>query len=111
MRSARWTDPPTASLWRSLVSIHPDSRRFRPRGVSLVNLCCHDEIALGQTVNGVRPESDFCLTPRKKNVRMVPLLLRNLAYPVHKSERLAEIRKLEGLAKMMFAHDAPAIDL
>ena len=57
------------------------------------------------------PESDLSSSPGKKNIRMMPLLLRNFPYAVHKVQSLAKIRKLEGLAEVVFAHGAPPLDL
>ncbi len=42
---------------------------------------------------------------------MVPLLFRELTYPIYKLEGPAKVRKLEGLRDVVFFDDVPPIDL
>jgi hypothetical protein len=63
-----------------------------------------DEIAFGEPVNFVRPRFHFRFSPGQKYIRVMPLLLRNLAYFIHESEGLAKVRKLK------LAHDVMPFD-
>lgn len=50
----------------------------------LIDLGCHDEIALRQAVNFVGPESDFGAAPGEQDVRMVSLLFGDFTHSVDK---------------------------
>ena len=81
------------------------------RFVELVDFGCQDEIALRQTVDLVRPGRDLDFSPGKRDVWMMPLLLRQLTNVVYKLEGFAKIGKLEGLGDVVFVDDVPPIDL
>ena len=55
------------------------------------------------------PGLDF--SPGKKDVWVVPLLLRKLTYSIHKLEGSAKVGKLEGLRDVVFLDDVPPVDL
>ena len=61
--------------------------------IKLVDLGRHDEVALGQAVDLVRPHGNFRFAPGQQDVGMMSLLLRDLSHPVHEVERLLEIRE------------------
>ena len=67
--------------------------------VELVDFAGHDEIALSQAVDLVRPGCDLDSSPGKEDVRVVPLLFRKLTYSVHKLECVA---LLKWLARCLF---------
>ena len=79
--------------------------------VELVDLCGQDEIALRQTVNFVCPGRDLDFSPAKEDVRMVPLLLRKLAYAVYEREGSAKVGKREGLRDVVPLNHIPSVDL
>ena len=79
--------------------------------VALVDFGGQDEIALRQTVNFVRPGRDLDFSPAKEDVRMVPLLFRELTYAVYELEGFAKVQKLEGLRDVVFFDDVPAVHL
>src|SRR4029077_5715543 len=63
--------------------------------LKFVNLRCENKIALSQAVNLVRPCRDVRFTPRKQNIRMVPLLLRNSSDFVDERQSLYKIWKFK----------------
>ena len=79
--------------------------------VELVNLGGQNKIALGQTIDFVRPRRDLDFSPGKKDIWVVPLLLRKLAHAVYELQRFAKVGKLEGLRDVVFFDDVPAIHL
>ena len=86
--------------------------RARSSGfVELVDFCGQNEIVLRQAVDLVRPGRDLDFSPGKEEVRVVPLLLRELAYAVYELEGFAKVGKREGLRKVVFFDDVPAVHL
>lgn len=79
--------------------------------VELVDFGSHDEIALRQAVDLVRPDRDLDFSPGKEDVRVVSLLFSELAYLVDKLERFTKVGKREGLRDVVFLHDVPAVHL
>jgi hypothetical protein len=79
--------------------------------VALVDFGGQDEIALRQAVDLVRPGRDLDFPPAKKDVRMVPLLFRELTYAVYELEGFAKVQKLEGLRDVVFRNDIPSVHL
>src|SRR5713101_2445896 len=79
--------------------------------VELVDFGGQDEIALRQTTDLVRPGCDLDFSPGKRDVWVVPLLLRKLAYTVYEREGFAKVGKLEGLRDVVFFDDVPAVHL
>ena len=75
--------------------------------VELVNFRGHDEIALGQSVNLVRPQSDFSLSPGQHNVGMMSLLFRNCPYSIYEIQGLLEVGESEIACEMVFLDHAP----
>ncbi len=92
--------------------------RSRKKGVcmesglgELVDLGSHDEVALGEAVNLVRPDGNFDFSPGEEDVRMMTLLLGELADAVHKGEGAAKVGELEGFRDVVLFDDAPAVHL
>ena len=56
-----------------------------------INLCCENEIALGQTVNFVRPNLDLHFSPGQINIRMMPLRFGEFADFVREIKRLSKV--------------------
>ena len=79
--------------------------------VELVNLCSQDEIALCQTIDFVSPGRNPDFSPGKRDVWVVPLLLRKLAYAVYEREGSAKVRKREGLRDVVPLNHIPSVDL
>src|SRR6266404_3773742 len=50
-----------------------------PSALQFIDFRCQDEIALGQTVDLMRPNRDFCFAPAKADIGMMPLLFRQSA--------------------------------
>ena len=96
-------------------------REMRPSGiekgvlslgsVELVDLCRQDEIALRQTVDLVRPGRDPNFSPSKRDIWVVTLFLRELAYAVYKLERFAKVGKREGLCDVVLLNHIPPVHL
>ncbi len=72
-----------------------------------INLRCHDEVAFGQTVNFVSPQCDLCFAPRQENIGVMAFFLGNGSNPIHKVQRLFEIRESELAIEMMLVNDDP----
>src|ERR1035437_7733949 len=83
---------------------------FNLRCAQPVNLCRHDEIALGQAVDLVGPQRDLGLAPCQQNVRMMSLLLGQSSHAIDELERLLEVGELELAVKVMFLRDCPLGD-
>jgi len=79
--------------------------------VELVDFCGQNEVVLRQAVDLVRPGRDLDFSPGKEEVRVVPLLLRKLAYAVYELQGFAKVWKPEGLRKVVFFDDVPAVQL
>ena len=79
--------------------------------VELVDFCSQNEIVLRQAIDLVRPGRDLDFSPGKEEVRVVPLLLRKLAYAVQELEGFVKVGKREGLRKVVFFDNVPAADL
>ena len=79
--------------------------------VEPVNLCSQDEIALCQTIDFVSPGRNPDFSPGKRDVWVVPLLLRKLAYAVYEREGSAKVRKREGLRDVVPLNHIPSVDL
>ena len=79
--------------------------------VELVDLGGQNKIALGQTIDFVRPGRDLDFSPGKKDIWVVPLLPRKLAYAVYELEGFAKVGKLEGLRDVVFFDHLPTIYL
>jgi len=77
----------------------------------LVDLCSQNEIALCQTIDFVRPDCNPDLSPSKRDVWVVPLLLRKLAYAVYEREGAAKVEKREGLRDVVPLNHIPSVDL
>lgn len=77
----------------------------------LVDLGRHDEIALCQAIDLMRPELDLDFAPCEINVRMMPLLFGHSTGEVYKLKRLGEVGEFEFFLNMMFADNSPAVDL
>jgi hypothetical protein len=77
------------------------------RWAQSLDLGGHDEIALRESVDLVRPQRDLGLPPRQKNVGMMSLLLGDGADTIHKIERLLEIGEAELTLEVMLFHDIP----
>ena len=75
--------------------------------LQLIDLCGHDEIAFGEAIDFVSPESDLHFTPGEKNVGMMSLLLGDFPDTVHKSQRGFEIGKSVGAGDMVLVHNFP----
>jgi len=65
------------------------------RGVEPVHLGSEDEIALGKAVYLVGEDGDPGATPAEVHIRVVGLLLGQLADPIHEVQRLPEVREAE----------------
>jgi hypothetical protein len=78
--------------------------------VELIDLGSQDKIALRQAVDLVRPGRDLDSSPSKKNVWVVALVLRELAYASCKLESFAKVGKLKDLGDVMFFDDAPPVE-
>ena len=76
-----------------------------------VNLRGHNEIALGEPVDAVRPEGDVCFSPREQDVRMVSLLFGDRANAIHEIQCLLEIRKTKLALEVMLVVDRPIGDV
>lgn len=85
--------------------------RLAVRSTQPVNLGCHNEIAFGQAVNLVGPQSDAHLAPSEQNIGMMAFLLRDLTDAIYKCERLLEIWKTKLAVEMMFVGDLPVRNL
>jgi len=70
-----------------------------------------DEVALGQTVNLVRPGGNHNFSPGQQQIRMMALFLGHRADLVDVRQCLREIRESVGLLEMMFFHHFPAGNL
>jgi hypothetical protein len=70
----------------------------------------HDEVAFGETVDLVRPESDFGFAPGEEDVGMMSLLFGERTDTVDEVERLLEVGELELAVKMMLVGDGPFRD-
>ena len=68
-----------------------------PRRLKFVDLCREDEIALGQSVDLVRPDLDLRDAPAETDVRMMALLFREITDAIHKVEGFAKIREAVSL--------------
>jgi hypothetical protein len=72
-----------------------------------VDLGGHDEVALGEAVNFVRPHRDLGFAPGQENVGMVALLLGHRSHTIHEIERLLEVRKCVGASEMVPVDHVP----
>ena len=79
--------------------------------VELVDLCSQDEIALCQTIDFVRPGCNPDFSPGKRDVWVVPLLLRQFAYAVYEREGAAKVGKRKGLRDVVPLNHIPSVDL
>ena len=79
--------------------------------VALVDFGGKDEIALRQAVDLVRPGRDLDFSPGKRDVWVMPLLLRQLTNVIYELEGFAKVRKLEGLRDVVFFADVPTVHL
>ena len=77
--------------------------------MELVDFCGQNEIVLRQAVDLVRPGRDLDFSAGKEEVRVVPLLLCKLADAVYEIEGFAKVGKREGLRKVVFFDDVPAV--
>src|SRR5258708_26338567 len=78
-----------------------------PLKVHAIDFCAQDKIALAQAADFMREDDDVYLSPGERQVRMVPLLLSQLAHLVDKRERLPEVRKEESFCDVMFLDHLP----
>src|SRR5215471_16824637 len=76
-----------------------------------IDLRREDEVALGQSVDLVRPDRHRDLAPGEVDVRVVSLFLREDANFVGKRESGLEIGKLEGALQMMLINELPSREL
>lgn len=72
-----------------------------------VDLRGHDEVALGETVDLMRPQRNLHFSPGKQKVRMMPLFLRQCANTVDELECLGEIGKLVFPSEVVLLNDVP----
>ena len=72
-----------------------------------VDLRCHDEIALGEAVDLVRPQRYLRFSPRQQDVRVMPLLFRQRANTIDELECLGEVGELVLASEMVFLDDVP----
>src|SRR5580704_5389592 len=72
-----------------------------------VNLRGHDEVALGEAVDLVRPERDFGFAPGQQNVGMMTLFFGERSYAIHEIERLLEVGEGEGASDVVLVDHAP----
>ncbi len=79
--------------------------------MELVDFGGHDEIALRQAVDFVRPGRNLGFSPGKEDVWVMSLLLRKRTYAVYKLKGFAKVGKREGLGDVVFIDDAPAVHL
>ena len=75
----------------------------------LVDLRRQNKIALREPIDLVRPDLHVDLSPRQKNIGMVPFLLRRLANSIDEIERRAEIGKGEALREMVSVDYLPSL--
>jgi len=75
-----------------------------------VNLCSHNEIALGEAVDLVRPHRDLGFAPGQQNIRMMPLLFGERSHSIHEIKCLFEVRELEQASDVMLIDHAPLRD-
>src|ERR1700683_242145 len=94
----RFCETERTHLWDSLRGWSP----YQP-----VDLRGHDEIALGEAIDLVRPERDFRFAPGQQNIRMVPLLLGQRTHTIHEIERLLKVGKWEGASDVVLVDHAP----
>src|SRR5260370_2458965 len=102
------TIPGVGSFQRA-VRFHQMVRRLG--FVELVDLGRETKIALPQTIDLVRPGRDLDFSPGKKDIWVVPLLLRKLAYAVYELEGFAKVGKLEGLRDVVLLNYIPSVHL
>ena len=84
---------------------------MRTAGLEFVDLRGENEVTLGEAVDLVRPDLNLRDAPAKTDVRMVTLLLREIADTVHEVERVAKVREAVGLLEMVLINDLPAFQL
>src|SRR5580698_494679 len=75
-----------------------------------VDLGGHDEVALGEAIYFVGPQSDFGFAPGEKDVGMVSLLFGERTDMVDQGEGLLEVGELELAMKVMLVGDLPLRD-
>jgi hypothetical protein len=75
--------------------------------IESVDFCRHYEVALGESVDFVRPESDLGLTPGQQNIGMMSLLLGDRTDPIHEVQSLLEIREGKRANNMMLIDYIP----
>src|ERR1700730_6097359 len=75
--------------------------------LQLIDFRCKNEVAFGEPVDFMRPGSDFSLSPRQQNIRMVPLLFGNLPYLIDERQRLTKIRKRKFPRDVVTIHHLP----
>jgi hypothetical protein len=76
-----------------------------------VNLCREDEIALGQAIDLMGPNCYFSATPTKANIRVMPLLFREIGYAINKRLRLFEVLEFVFLPQVVLLHNFPTLEL
>src|SRR2546423_5541010 len=74
-----------------------------------IYLSREDKVAFREAVNLVRPDGDFRSSPAERDVRMMPLLFRQLAYAIHERERLTKIFELKNLSQVMLLDNLPVL--
>ena len=77
----------------------------------LINLGCHDEVALSQAIDFVRPKRNLRFAPSQQNVRMMSLTFRNLSNTVHKIQSLLEIGEGKRAREVVLVHHCPLWNL
>src|SRR5262249_49406759 len=70
-----------------------------------------DEVALGETVDLVRPDRHADLAPGEQNVRVMSLLLGEVTDLVGEGERRLEVGELEGLLEVVLVDHVPGGEL
>src|SRR3712207_6625638 len=90
----------------------PAACSFKPReasrGLEPVHLRREDEIVLAQPVYAVGEDRDLGPPPAEADVRVVALLLRQLAHPVHEPKRPPEVPEAEVFPEVVSFDDLPA---
>jgi hypothetical protein len=75
--------------------------------LELIDLCREDEVALGQTVDLVRPDGDLGASPCEQDVGMMTLLLGDDTYAVYELKRLAKVGEPELACEVVFVNNLP----
>ena len=82
----------------------PSASPLKPRDSEIelepVSLRGQDEVILAEAANRMREDRDLGVAPTEGNVRMMALLLGQLAQPVHKTQRFDKVGEGDALARL-----------